>query len=79
MARPGSCRSGFKSLPSAGGSASRAKGLDVRRMNNRNAAAIQDCTASTLARKSSGIDRENKATAAPNSDRTSTHKSIEPS
>ena len=44
-----------------------------------NAAAIQDCTASTFARKSSGMDLENKATAAANSESTKTHKSIEPS
>ena len=44
-----------------------------------NAAAIQDCTASTFARMSSGIDRENRATAAANSESTKTHKSIEPS
>ena len=32
-----------------------------------------------IGRKSSGMERENKATAAANSERTSTHKSIEPS
>ena len=66
-------------MPSAGAPATRAKGFDVSRINRRNAAAIQDCTASTFARRSSGIDRENKATAAVNSESTKTQKSIEPS
>ena len=48
-------------------------------MNRRNAALIQDCTASVLARKSSGMFDDNRATAAAKIASTSTQSSIEPS
>ena len=74
-----SCSSGFRSCPSIGGAAMRAKGSDVSRMNSRNAAAIQDWTQSTSPRRSAGMPREATATAAAKVARISTQSSIEPS
>ena len=48
-------------------------------MNSRKATAMPACTASTLARSVRGRLVPNRATAAPNSARISTHSSIEPS
>ncbi len=48
-------------------------------MKSTNAAAIHDCTASTLAFSVAGRLPPASATSAPNSARISTHSSIEPS
>ncbi|MNY70238.1 hypothetical protein D3C86_2083310 [compost metagenome] len=79
MARPTSCRIGFKSLPSPGAGIRRAKGLDVRRMKSVNATAIQAWTASTFAFSVSGRLRPKVATSAEKNTRISSHKSIDPS
>ena len=55
------------------------KGFDVVTMNSRKAAPIEPCTASTFAFSSRGRLLPKVATAAPNSDRISTHSTIEPS
>ncbi len=57
----------------------RAKGLDVSRMNSRKAAPSRPCTPSASARSLAGMADENSAISAPQSDSTSTHSSIEPS
>jgi hypothetical protein len=55
------------------------KGFEVVMMNRRKAAAIDPCTASTLACSSRGRFVPKVATAAPNKARISTQSTIEPS
>ena len=57
----------------------RRNGFEVTRMKRWNAAAIQACTASTLAFSVAGRLPPNAATSAPNSARIRTQSSIEPS
>ena len=51
----------------------------MNRMNKMKPAAIMACTASTRARRLGGRLRPNAATAAPYTERISTHSSMEPS
>ena len=77
---PGSCNSGFRSLPSAGTAGSRrAKGLEVNSEKDRKPTAMAPITASTRASTIVGKPRLKLATAAIHSDRISTHSSSEPS
>ncbi len=79
MARPMSCSTGLRSLPSMGAGQSRRNGFDVNRTKSRKATAIQAWTDRTSARSRSGRFWLNTATSAPNSARISTHRSIDPS
>ncbi len=78
-ARPGSCSSGLRSCPSAGGGKTRSKGFEVNSVKVRKPIAIQAWTESTRARSVGGRLRPNAATAAPNMARIRTQRSMEPS
>ncbi len=57
----------------------RRNGLEVSRIKRQNATAIDACTDSTLAFSVAGKLRPKAATAAPNSERINTHRTIDPS
>jgi hypothetical protein len=57
----------------------RVNGFDVKRMKAKNAAATEDCTASTRALSVGGRLPPNQAAQAPKSVRISTHRRSEPS
>ena len=76
---PGSCNRGLNPSPSSGTGNRRTNGFEVNRMNSRKKTPIRPCTPSTRARKLSGMLRPNTEMAAPNTARTRTQSSIEPS
>src|SRR5487761_2350993 len=79
ITKPGSCKSGFKSRPSAAAGIKRVKGLDVNSMNNKNPTATSPITPNTRATISCGKCLLKVATAAVHIDRINAHSSSEPS
>ncbi len=76
---PGSCSSGFRSLPSAAAGTRRRNGLDVNSRNARKPMETSPITASTRASSASGRLRERSVTAVAQPVSISTQSSSEPS
>ncbi len=76
---PGSCSSGFRSLPSAAAGTRRRNGLDVNSRNIRKPTETKPITASTRASSAAGRLRERSVTAVAQPVSISTHSSSEPS
>ena len=76
---PGSCSSGFKSLPSAAAGSRRSKGLDVSRVKSRKPQLIRPITPSTRATMRSSSCLEKIDTASVQPAKISDHSKMEPS
>ena len=76
---PGSCRSGFKSRPSAGTGKRRRNGFEVNKMNNRKPVLTSPITPSTRATISRGKWRLKSVTPKVHTPSIRSHSKIEPS